>query len=96
MSTPVTTLPSVAHVRKLLFYGGPLSQLVGDLENRPEQEHGVAVLYHLALRYGVISPTAAREGLALLGTAGSDGDATRKILEEVIAQGDFLAVRVLR
>lgn len=96
MSTPVTTLPSVAHVRKLLFYGGPHSQLVGELENRPEQERGVAVLYHLALRYGVISPTAAREGLALLVTAGSADDAARKILEKVIAQGDFLAVRVLR
>ena len=96
MSTPVTTLPSVAHVRSLLFYGGPHSQLVGELENRPEQERGVAVLYHLALRHGVISPTAAREGLALLVNAGPDADAARKILEEVVAQGDFLAVRVLR
>ena len=94
MSTP--TLPNIDHVRKLLLYGGPLAQLQGELVKQPGQEMSVAVLYQLALRHGVISPTAAREGLALLAAAGSAGDTGRVILEQVLAEGDFLAVRVMR
>ena len=94
MSTP--TLPNIDHVRKLLLYGGPLAQLQGELIKQPGQEISVAVLYQLALRHGVISPTAAREGLALLAAAGSAGDTGRVILEQVLAEGDFLAVRVMR
>ena len=81
---------------KLLLYGGPLAQLQGELVKQPDQEISVAVLYQLALRHGVISPTAAREGLALLAAAGPAGDAGRAILERVLAEGDFLAVRVTR
>ncbi len=40
--------------------------------------------------------TAAREGLALLAAAGTAGDTGRIILEQVLAEGDFLAVRVMR
>lgn len=94
MSTP--TLPNIDHVRKLLLYGGPLAQLQGELIKQPGQEISVAVLYQLALRHGVISPTAAREGLALLAAAGTAGDIGRIILEQVLAEGDFLAVRVMR
>ena len=94
MST--TTLPNIDHVCKLLLYGGPLAQLQGELVKQPDQETSVAVLYQLALRHGVISPTAAREGLALLAAAGPAGDAGRAILERVLAEGDFLAVRVTR
>ena len=94
MSIP--TLPNIDHVRKLLLYGGPLAQLRGELVKQPDQEISVAVLYQLALRHGVISPTAAREGLALLAATGPAGDAARAILERVLAEGDFLAVRVMR
>ncbi|MHB1580160.1 DUF2322 family protein [Acidithiobacillus sp.] len=94
MST--STLPNIDHVRKLLLYGGPLAQLQGELVKQPGQEISVAVLYQLALRHGVISPTAAREGLALLATAGTAGDTGRAILERVLTEGDFLAVRVMR
>ena len=94
MST--TTLPNIDHVCKLLLYGGPLAQLQGELVKQPDQEISIAVLYQLALRHGVISPTAAREGLALLAAAGPAGDAGRAILERVLAEGDFLAVRVTR
>ena len=94
MSTP--TLPNIDHVRKLLLYGGPLAQLQGELIKQPGQEISVAVLYQLALRHGVISPTAAREGLALLAAAGTAGDTGRIILEQVLAEGNFLAVRVMR
>ncbi|MEY2333658.1 DUF2322 family protein [Acidithiobacillus ferrianus] len=91
-----STLPNIDHVRKLLLYGGPSAQFQGELAKQPDQEISVAVLYQLALRYGVISPTAAREGLTLLATAGAAGDAGRAILERVLAEGDFLAVRVMR
>ncbi|MBU2726695.1 hypothetical protein HF639_08650, partial [Acidithiobacillus ferridurans] len=47
-------------------------------------------------RHGVISPTAAREGLALLAAVGPAGAAGRAILERVLTEGDFLAVRVMR
>ncbi|BBF65017.1 DUF2322 family protein [Acidithiobacillus sp. 'AMD consortium'] len=94
MST--TTLPNIDHVRKLLLYGGPLAQLQGELVKQPDQEISIAVLYQLALRHGVISPTAAREGLALLAAVGPAGAAGRAILERVLTEGDFLAVRVMR
>ncbi len=91
-----TTPPNIDHVQKLLLYGGPAAQLQGELVKTPDTEISVAVLYQLALRHGVISPTAAREGLALLATAGPTGDSGRKILEQVIADSDFLAVRAMR
>lgn len=91
-----TTLPNIDHIQKLCFYGGPSAQLTGELVKTKDQETSVAVLYQLALRHGVISPTAAREGLALLSTMGVGGDSGRQILEQVLADGDFLAVRVIR
>ena len=90
------TLPNIDHIQKLLLYGGPSAQLQQELVKTSGAEVSVAVLYQLALRHGVISPTAAREGLALLATAGTAGDSGRKILEQVIADSDFLAVRVMR
>ncbi|WP_414040372.1 DUF2322 family protein [Acidithiobacillus sp. M4-SHS-6] len=91
-----TALPNIEHIQKLLLYGGPSAQLQGELVKTPDSEISVAILYHLALRHGVISPTAAREGLALLATAGKAGENGRQILEKVIADSDFLAVRVMR
>ncbi|PKY11891.1 hypothetical protein B1757_00610 [Acidithiobacillus marinus] len=91
-----TALPNIEHIQKLLLYGGPSAQLQEELVKTPDTEMSVAVLYHLALRHGVISPTAAREGLSLLATAGTAGENARNILEKVIADSDFLAVRVMR
>ncbi|WP_291510840.1 DUF2322 family protein [Acidithiobacillus sp.] len=90
------TLPDTQHIRKLHFYGGPTAAFQGEMENSAEQARSVQVLYHLALRHGVISPSAAREGLALLPEDRADAAAGRVLLQRVLEDGDFLAVRVVR
>lgn len=58
------TLPSVSHLAALHLIDAE-GQQVATLENRPGQAGSLAVYHALALRYGGITPEAAREGLEL-------------------------------
>ncbi len=92
----MTALPSAEGIRRLFFYGGPAARLMEAMENSPENALSVQVLYHLALRHGVLSPSIAAEGLTMLPETSVDALAGRQLLEKLQAQGEFLAVRVVR
>lgn len=97
----LATLPKVDRIKKLQLYGGERSELVAEIENKPGQAGSVAIYYHLAVKYGAVSPKAAREGLELY--AEHADDARREPgrhpnidrLLRVIESGDFLSVRVV-
>ncbi len=91
----MNALPAVDQIRELHFYGGPKAELQLMLAQRPDNRLSIQVLYQLALRHGVISPSGARETLAQLPQEAAAADA-RALLQRVLEQGEFLAVRVQR
>lgn len=98
----IARLPKVDHIKKLVLYGGPRSEFIGEIENRPGQGGSVAIYYHLAIKYGAISPKAAREGLELYAEHAEDarqGAGRHPNIDRllrIIAEGDFVAVRVVQ
>ncbi|XTI72330.1 DUF2322 family protein [Acidithiobacillus sp. AC3] len=88
-------LPPVDQIRTLHFYGGPKAELQLSLPQRPDNRLSIQVLYQLALRHGVISPSGARETLSALPAVAEAADA-RALLQGVLDRGEFLAVRVQR
>ncbi|MEY2341790.1 hypothetical protein AB4090_06735 [Acidithiobacillus sp. IBUN Pt1247-S3] len=91
----MTSLPTVEHIQSLHFYGGPKAEHQLTLAQRPDNRLSIQVLYQLAIRHGVISPSGAREVLATLPTEEGAADA-RSLLQRVLDKGEFLAVRVQR
>jgi hypothetical protein len=89
-------LPAVDQIRELQLYGGPKAELQLRLAQRPDNRLSIQVLYDLALRYGVISPQGAREALAQLPADDASGAEARALLERVLEQGEFFALRTLR
>lgn len=94
-------LPKVDKIQKLQLYGGTHSELLGEIENKPGQSGSVAVYYHLGVKYGAISPKAAREGLELYAEHTDDARAhpgkhpNIDRLFQIIESGDFVSVRVI-
>ncbi|MEK8090239.1 DUF2322 family protein [Thermithiobacillus plumbiphilus] len=97
----LATLPKVDNVKKLQLYGGTHSELLEEIDNKPGQSGSVAVYYHLAVKYGALSPKAAREGLELYAEHTEDARANPgrhpniDRLFGIIESGDFVSVRVV-
>lgn len=97
----LATLPKIDKIKTLQLYGGKHSELLGEIANQPGQTGSVAVYYHLGVKYGAISPKAAREGLELYAEHADDArqhpgkHPNIDRLFAIIESGDFVSVRVI-
>lgn len=61
----LTRLPSVEKIAALELYEGTQTEPAAVIENKPGQSGSVAVYYKMALDFGGIGPSAAKQGLQL-------------------------------